>query len=238
MRTTPGSKARRGGPRLSTLIALALTAAFGAAPEPSRSGIAGKPDGPRAAADSSARNLVAVEFRESPSSGLGVAGGLLGVPDSAGHFPASYRRFDPVTGQSAPPGSAAGNMLVFTDLRPGAYRVALILLEQSATFRRLFPKEASQLAGDRCLVYGDTASALTFVAADGDIHYLGRMTRNTRPALGSSEMWQVSLEWSPGDERKAWKDLLKRHDLMPWRDLMQRRLVALDSAAVKGKSRR
>jgi hypothetical protein len=232
-------KRARGRPsRVSALVALALAASLGAAAEPSRPDTGGAPGARPAAPDSSAHNLVVVEFRESPSSGLEVAGGFLGVPDSSGRFPASYRRFDPVTGQNAPPGTTFGNLLAFTDLGPGTYRVALILLEQSPTFRRLFPKEASQLTGDRCLVYADTLPALTFLTGDGDIRYLGRITRNTRPALGTTEMWEVSLEWSPGDERKAWKTLLKRRDLTPWRDLMERRLAALDSTAAGAKGRR
>ncbi len=185
--------------------------------------------GTRAVGDSSAHNLIVIEFRESPTSDLAVSGGLLGVPDSTGGFPASYRRFDPVTGQSAPPGRPAGSgVLVFTDLHPGTYRVALILLEESRTFRRFFPKEASRLEGDHCLVYGDTASALTFTVGHGEIEYLGRVTRRTRPSLGSGELWQATIEWTPGDERRTLRALLKRKDLASWHELLRRRLSAVE----------
>src|SRR5204862_6602963 len=82
-------------------------------------------DAPRANA---AQSLVAIEFRDWPPSELGVSGGFLGVPDSSGRFPHNSQRFDKVTGQTAKQGIGAGNLLVFTDLQPGTYRVALFLL--------------------------------------------------------------------------------------------------------------
>lgn len=208
-------------PRSSgSLVRASLLAAFLAAALPA--GFASA-----APADSSARNLVAIEFVESPPSGLVVTGGLLGVPDSSGRFPETYQRYDPVTGQGAQPGQAFGDVLVFTDLAPGTYRLALVFLGESRLARRLYPKDRQPLE-DRCLVYGDSIAALTFMIGEGQALYLGRLTRRSRPTLGSTdELWDIQVGWGPGDERKVLKELLKRKPLAPWRPGLAARAESL-----------
>lgn len=212
------------GPRIARratipCLALAALALFLA----SRGGAAPKP-----------HNLVAIEFREWPPSELAVAGGFLGVPDSLGRFPASFQRSDARSGAFAAPGAGAGNLLVFTDLAPGTYRVALFLLEQSKLFRKLLRSKVPATA-DRCLVYSDSIPALTFTVADGDLAYLGSVVRKTKATLDSSEVWISWNEWTPGNEAKAWRALAKRKDFAGWRDLIDRRAAVLDSAGRKRK---
>ena len=165
-------------------------------------------------------NLVAIEFKDSPPSELSVAGGFLGVPDSSGSFPESFRRYDDATGRSAPRGAGAGNLLVFTDLQPGTYRVALFLLEQSKMMRKLLGSKIPATE-DRCLVYGDTAAALTFTIGDRALAYVGCVVRKTWASLDSSQVWSSRNEWNAGDEGKAWRSLLKRRDFAAWRDLLE-----------------
>jgi hypothetical protein len=208
-------------PRSSeSLVRASLLAALLAAALPPGSALS-------APADSSARNLVAIEFVESPPSGLVVTGGLLGVPDSSGRFPEVYQRYDPVTGQGAKPGQAFGDVLVFTDLAPGTYRVALVFLGESRLARRLYPKDRQPLE-DRCLVYGDSITGLSFTIGPGEARYLGRLTRRSRPTLDDKhELWDVQVQWAPGDERKVLKGLLKRKPLAPWRPWLAARAETL-----------
>lgn len=181
------------------------------------------------------RNLVAIEFVESPPTGLVVTGGLLGVPDSSGSFPEPYQRHDPVTGQGAQPGRAFGDVLVFTDLAPGTYRVALVFLGESRLARRLYPKDREPLE-DRSMVYGDSIAALTFTVRRGEALYLGRLTRRSRPTLDDkNELWDIQVHWAPGDERKVLKNLGKRKDLAAWKPLLLARASSLDAARSKAK---
>lgn len=191
-----------------------------------------------AGAGHAAHSLVAIEFHEWPPSELSVSGGFLGVPDSAGRFPKNFRRFDPTSGQTATPGSGAGNLLVFTDVKPGTYRAALILLDQSRTMRRLLGPRGLGPTEDVCLVYGDTASALTFTVGARELRFLGRITRRTLPSLDSTEVWRSTTEWSPGDEARAVKTLLKRKQFTAWRDLLASRAAALDSASASRRRRK
>jgi hypothetical protein len=190
--------------------------------------------GERGSAGAKSHNLVAIEFREWPPSELAVAGGFLGVPDSLGVFPPSFQRSDARSGAFAAPGAGAGNLLVFTDLRPGTYRVALFLLEQSRLFRKLLSKKIPNTE-DRCLVYPDSIPALTFQVGEGDLTYLGCVVRKTRATLDSSEVWTSWNEWAPGNEGKAWKSLAKRKPFAEWRDLLDRRAAVLDSTTRKRK---
>jgi hypothetical protein len=171
-------------------------------------------------------DLVAIEFRDWPPSELGVSGGFLGVPDSSGRFPASFQRYDKGSGQNAPRGVGAGNLLVFTDLQPGTYRVALFLLEETKMFRKLLHSKMPTTE-DRCLVYGDTAAALTFTVRDGDVSYLGCVVRKMRAAVDSTDVWGSSNEWNAGNEAKAWRSLAKRKEFAGWRDLLDRRTAVL-----------
>jgi hypothetical protein len=192
-------------------------------------GPASQTPAPSAAAADSARNLVAIEFVESPTSGFTVTGGLLGVPDSAGNFPERYQRFDPVTGHMAFPGRPAGDLLVFTNLAPGSYRVAMVFLGESKLAKRLFKGES--FPEDRCLVYGDTLSQLTFTVNDRQALYLGRLTRHTSPSLDDkNELWRSWIGWSAGDERKALQSLAKRKDLVAWKDLVSAQIETLDKS--------
>lgn len=188
--------------------------------------------------DSTAQNLVVIEFVESPPTGLSVSGGLLGVPDSSGRFPEAFRRFDNVTGQHAPPGRVAGDLLLFTDLRPGTYRLAMVFLEESKLARRLLPK-GRQALGDRCTVYSDSIPALTFTIAPGEVVFLGRLARRTLPSMeDKNELWKTWVEWSGGDTRKALKQLLKRKELSPWRGAIAARLAALEAPGAEQVPRR
>ena len=182
-------------------------------------------DAPRANAPHS---LVAIEFRDWPPSELGVSGGFLGVPDSSGRFPHHSQRFDKVTGQTAKQGIGAGNLLVFTDLQPGTYRVALFLLEETKMFKKLLKSKMAPTE-DRCLVYGDTASALTFTVHDGDLSYLGCVVRKMSSSADSTELFGSKDVWNAGNETKAWKSLAKRKQFEPWRDLLDRRTEALEA---------
>lgn len=186
-----------------------------------------------APADSSGRNLVVLVFRDSPTQGLEITGGLLGVPDSTGRFPSTIMRYDPVTGNHAPPGSAADGCLVFADLRPGAYRVALIHLRESGAVHRFLTQKAPRRFEEACRVYCDSLPALTFSVGAGEIRFLGRLTRRLRPSLDSGELWQSSFEWSPGDEYRTLKGLMKRKDMAGWKDLLQRRVAGIDSTRRK-----
>lgn len=180
-------------------------------------------------------NLVAIEFVDSPPTGLVVSGGLLGVTDSSGAFPTPYRRFDPATGNFADPARVAGDALVFTNLRPGRYRLAMVFLAESKFASRVLPKRREKLE-DQATVYGDSLESLTFTIADGEFRYLGRVVRRSKPSLDSKEdLWASRLEWVAGDERKVVKSLGKKKDLAPWRDLLDARLAALDPGAARGR---
>ena len=194
------------------MLGLATCVAFADAPRP-----AGTP-----------HSLVAIEFRDWPPSELGVSGGLLGVPDSSGRFPARYQRFDKISGQTAKQGVGAGNLLVFTDLQPGTYRVALFLLEESKMFKKLLKSKMAPTE-DRCMVYGDTAAALTFTVRDGDLSYLGCVVRKMISSTDSTQLWSSKNEWNAGNETKAWKSLAKRKEFADWRDLLDRRTEALEA---------
>jgi len=174
-------------------------------------------------------NLVTIEFVEYPPTGLVVSGGLLGVPDSSGAFPDPYRRFDPATGNRADPGRAVGDALVFTNLRPGTYRLAMVFLEESKFASRVLPKHGTRLA-DRCPVYGDSIPELTFSVGEGEFRYLGRVTRRSNPTLegGSDGLWNTRLEWSHGDEVKVVRSMSKRKSLAAWRPLIAARLATLE----------
>lgn len=172
-------------------------------------------------------SLVAIEFRDWPPSELGVSGGFLGVPDSSGRFPKSYQRFDKISGQMAKQGIGAGNLLVFTDLQPGTYRVALFLLEETKMFKKLLKSKMAPTE-DRCLVYGDTSAALTFTVRDGDLSYLGCVVRKMSSSTDSTQLWGSKIEWNAGNETKAWKSLAKRKAFADWRDLLDRRTESLE----------
>jgi len=173
-------------------------------------------------------SLVAIEFRDWPPSELGVSGGFLGVPDSSGRFPVNYQRFDKVSGQVAKQGAGAGNLLVFTDLQPGTYRVALFLLEETKLFKKLL-KSKLPPTQDRCLVYGDTARALTFTVKGGDLAYLGCVVRKMSSSSDTTQLWGSKNEWNAGNETKAWKSLAKRKEFEAWRDLLDRRTETLEA---------
>jgi hypothetical protein len=195
--------------------------------------VAGSPSATPAPPDSAAdsvHNLVAIEFVESPTSGFAVTGGLLGVPDSAGRFPERYQRFDPVTGRMTFPGRAAGgDLLVFTNLTPGSYRVAMVFLGESRLAKKLL--KGDSFPDDRCLVYGDTLSQLTFTVSDRQALYLGKLTRHTRPSLDDkNELWRSWIDWSAGDERRALQSLAKRKDLTAWKDLVTAQLEILEKS--------
>ncbi|TMQ72956.1 MAG: hypothetical protein E6K80_01340 [Candidatus Eisenbacteria bacterium] len=173
-------------------------------------------------------DLAVIEFVESPPTGLVVSGGLLGVPDSSGVFPARYQRYDLPTGNSADPGHVAGDALVFTNLRPGTYRLAMVFLSESRLAAKVLPKNASKLE-DRCTIYGDSIPALTFRIADGECRYLGRIVRRSLPSLeGEDGIYKTTMEWSAGDERKVMKSLGKRKDMASWRGLVEGRLTVID----------
>jgi hypothetical protein len=173
-------------------------------------------------------NLAMIEFVESPPTGLVISGGLLGVPDSSGVFPTPYRRFDPTTGNHADPGRVDGDALVFANLRPGTYRLAMVFLTESRLASRVLPKHRERLE-DHCLVYADSLPALTFTIGDGECRYLGRVVRRSLPSLaGDDGLWKTTLEWSAGDERKVLKSLEKRKDMKSWRELLEAHRVALD----------
>lgn len=180
-------------------------------------------------------NLVAIEFVESPPTGLVVSGGLLGVPDSTGGFPVPYRRFDAATGNFADPGRVAGDALLFTNLRPGTYRVAMVFLDESKLAGKLLPKHKEKLE-DHCLVYGDSIPELTFTVRDSQYLYLGRLVRRSMPTLsgaGDEALWNTRVFWSPGDELKVLKSQRKRKELEPWQELIEARLAVLDSSAAE-----
>jgi hypothetical protein len=177
---------------------------------------------------SAPHSLVAIEFRDWPPSELGVSGGFLGVPDSTGRFPVHSQRFDKVTGQTAKQGAGAGNFLVFTDLQPGTYRVALFLLEETKMFKKLL-KSKLPPTEDRCLVYGDTTAALTFTVKNGDLTYLGCVVRKMSSSADSSELFGSKNGWDAGNEAKAWKWLAKRKEFEAWRDLLDPRTEALEA---------
>jgi hypothetical protein len=180
-------------------------------------------------------NLAAIEFVDSPPTGLVVSGGLLGVPDSAGVFPVPYRRFDPNTTQGADPGRTAGDALVFANLRPGTYRLAMVFLHESRLASKVLPKHGERLE-DHCLVYADSLAPLTFTIRDGEFYYLGRLVRRMLPSLSDQQdLWKTTLEWSKGDERKVVKSLSKRKDMASWRDLLTARLATLDSSLTMGR---
>lgn len=204
--------------RALALLALAsVLARWCAADVPHQSGGGGPHD------------LVAIEFRDWPPSELGVSVGFLGVPDSSGRFPASFQRYDKTSGQTAPPGVGAGNLLVFTDLKPGTYRVALFLLEETKMFRKLL-KSKMPTTEDRCLVYGDTAAALTFTVKDGGVSYLGCVVRKMKTAVDSTDVWGSHNEWTAGNEAKAWRSLAKRKEFAGWRDLIDARAALVEPA--------
>ncbi len=174
-------------------------------------------------------DLAAIEFVESPPTGLVVSGGLLGVPDSAGVFPKTYMRFDPASEHQADPGRVAGDALVFTNLRPGTYRLAMVFLSESRLAKRVLPKRGAELE-DQCSVYSDSLPALTFTIGDGECRYLGRVIRRSMPSLAGDGLWKTSLEWSAGDERKVLKSMSKRKDLSAWRSIVVSRLSTVESS--------
>jgi hypothetical protein len=181
-------------------------------------------------------DLAAIEFVDAPPTGLVVSGGLLGVTDSAGTFPTPYRRVDVPTGNFADPGRVAGDALVFTNLRPGRYRLAMVFLSESKLARRVLPNKGRKPIEDHCLVYGDSLESISFTIADGEFRYLGRVVRRSMPTLESQErLWRTGLEWVAGDERKVVKSLGKHKDLGPWRDLLEARQVAIDSDTTRGR---
>jgi hypothetical protein len=173
-------------------------------------------------------SLVAIDFRDWPPSELGVSGGFLGLPDSSGRFPASFQRYEKTSGRTAKRGIGAGNLLVFTDLEPGTYRVALFLLEETKMFKKLLKSKMAP-TDDRCLVYSDTAAALTFTVHDGDLSYLGCVVRKMTGSTDSTQLWGSKNEWNAGNEEKAWKSLAKRKEFAAWRDLLDRRAEALEA---------
>jgi len=156
----------------------------------------------------------------------------LGVADSSGSFPVPYKRFDPVTGNFADPGRVAGDALVFANLRPGRYRLALVFLHESRIATKLLPKHKEKFE-DRCMVYSDSLPDLTFTIADGEVRYVGRVIRRVLPTLNQEDLWKTRVEWTPGDEQRALKSLGKRKDMAPWRELLLARLAMLDSSAAR-----
>jgi len=178
------------------------------------------------------RNVAAIEFVDSPPTGLAVSGGLLGVTDSSGAFPVPYRRFDPGSGHFADPGRAVGDALVFTNLRPGTYRLALVFLAESKFATRLLPKHGEKFV-DRCMVYSDTIPELTFTITNGEVRYLGRVIRRVLPNLSGEDHCRSRIEWTAGDERRAVKSLSKHKDMAPWQELLGARQAVLDSTSAK-----
>jgi hypothetical protein len=179
----------------------------------------------------STRSLVALEFRDSPTQGLVVTGGMLAVPDSSGRFPAEILRYQPRVSNPGARGQGAGDCLVFTDLEPGTYRVALVALEEAGAVHKFLTKKAPERYEETCRVYADSLPALTFVVRPGESHYLGRLIRRLRPSLQTDVLWQTSYEWDPGDERRALGELMKHKSLAPWRAAIARRLAQVDSVA-------
>ena len=221
LRNLPRPAARRTSQ--AALLGVMLVATAAARPGSGRADVPALAGRNRAVHD-----LVAIEFRDWPPSELGVSAGFLGVPDSTGSFPASFQRYDKVSGRTAAPGVGAGNLLVFTDLEPGTYRVALFLLEETKIFRKLL-RSKMPVTEDRCLVYGDTAAALTFTVRDGDVSYLGCVVRKMRATLDSTaSVWDSRNEWQAGHEAKAWRSLAKRKAFAGWRDLLDRRTAVLE----------
>ena len=180
----------------------------------------------------STRNLVALEFRDSPTQGMVVSGGMLAVPDSSGRFPANILRYQPAVSNPGARGQGVGDCLVFTDLEPGTYRLALVDLSEAGAVHKFITKKAPERYEETCRVYGDSIPALTFVVRSGEVHYLGRLVRRLRPSLKTDELWQTSFEWSAGDERRALGELMKRKGLEPWRVAIVRRLACIDTLGV------
>jgi len=207
---------------LAAGLVLGIAACAGAAPRKAADPIASiLPD--------SARNLVVIEFRDSPTQGLIVTGGMLAIPDSGGRFGSEIVRYQPGPQNPGARGFGDGDRLVFTDLEPGIYRLALVDLEESGTVRRFITKQAPESFHETCRVYSDSIRALTFSLGRGQARHLGRLVRRLRPALEGSELWNTTFEWDAVDERRSFRDLMKRKRLTPWRDVMARQLAALDS---------
>ena len=179
----------------------------------------------------SLRNLVAIEFRDSPTQGLVVVGGMLAVPDSSGRFPGEILRYQPAARNPGARGQGAGDCLVFTDLEPGTYRLALVDMQEAGAVHKFITQKAPERFEETCRVYADSIPALTFVVGPGEARYLGRLTRRLRPSLTAAELWQTSFEWGPGDERRGLGELMKRKNLAPWRAAIARRLASIDTLA-------
>jgi len=209
-------------PVLAAALVMGLAACAAAAP---RKGAVP----PASILPDSSRNLVVIEFRDSPTQGMIVTGGMLAVPDSGGRFGSEIVRYQPGPRNPGARGFGDGDRLVFTDLEPGTYRLALIDLEESGTVHRFITKQAAESFNETCRVYSDSIPALTFSLGHGEARHLGRLVRRLRPALGGAELWQTSFDWEAVDERRSLRDLMKRKRLAPWRDLMGRRLAALNS---------
>lgn len=206
-------------PLLATLVACAI-----AAPRPKP-----KPEAAASIFPDSARNVVAIEFRDSPTQGLVVIGGMLAVPDSSGRFPAEIRRYQPTARNPGARGQGAGDCLVFTDLEPGTYRLALIDLEEAGNVHKFITKKAPERFAETCRVYADSIPALTFTVRPGEVVYLGRLIRRTRPSLMTDDLWKTSFEWNAGDERRGLGELVKRKRLAPWHAGIARRIARIDT---------
>ena len=196
------------------------------------------PPGIVSALPDSARNLVVLEFRDSPTQGLIVTGGMLAVPDSAGRFGPEIARYQPDRPNAGGRGFGDGDRLVFTDLQPGTYRLALVDLVESKAVHRFITKQAPERFSETCRVYADSIPALTFSVRAGEAKHLGRLIRRTRPALGGAELWQTSYGWEAVDERRAFEELMKRKRVAAWRELIARHLAASAPPAKTPRARR
>ena len=213
----------------SALIAVGLVAGLaacaGSAPRKT------EPAGRVSILPDSARNLVVIEFRDSPTQGLLVTSGMLAVPDSSGRFGRDIIRYQATARNPGARGFGDGDRLVFTDLESGTYRVALVDLEESRTVHRFITKKSPDRFAESCRVYSDSIPGLTFSVRAGEVRYLGRLVRRVRPAGSGAELWQTSFDWEAVDEARALRDLMKSRRVVPWRDLIARHLAGLDSLA-------
>ena len=211
----------------SALIAAGLVAGLaacaGSAPRKT------EPAGPVSVLPDSLRNLVVIEFRDSPTQGLVVKGGMLAVPDSGGRFGPNIIRYQPGPRNPGARGFGDGDRVVFTDLEPGTYRLALVDLEESGTVHRFITKKSTERFAESCRVYTDSIPALTFSLRAGQVRHLGRLVRRLRPAPSGADLLLTSFAWEAVDELRSVRDLMKRKRLAPWHGLMGRHLAALDS---------
>ena len=211
-------------PALMTVALVAgLAACAGSAPRKT------EPTGPQSLLPDSARNLVAIEFRDSPTQGLVVKGGMLAVPDTSGRFGPDIVRYQPASRNPGARGFGDGDRVVFTDLEPGIYRLALVDLEESGTVHRFITKKSPERFSESCRVYTDSIPALTFSLRAGQVRHLGRLVRRLRPAPSGADLLLTSFAWEAVDELRSVRDLMKRKRLAPWHGLMGRHLAALDS---------